>query len=816
MCIARKIFAVLSALILLVGVYSPVAASDGITPADGSEFTILWTTDPQWYSFKYNEILIDQNDWVVENYDRMNMQYIIHTGDFVDLPHNKDQWSFIDSQYKKWDDAGLAYGVLAGNHDVDGTDYTEFKQYFGTHRFSGKEWYGESYDGNRGHYDLMTLGGVDFIFVYLGYGAHTESDYEWMNGVLSQHGDRIAFLMFHEYLNADGTRTAVGDNIFNNVVLKNPNVRMVLCGHNYNSARLVEYVDDNGDGKDDRTVYQLMANYQNTPNGGNGYMRFLEFDVDGGKIIQRTYSPYLNKFNMFENRGDESDEFGYRDEFTLPFDFSAPLPKNENDPVSGKTVLKPRVNIAGISLPVSYVNDFEEGEKYDNVGIYDINFSFDARDALSSYKNAKYITVEYKDKIGWTVCGIFENGNKAVSIPQNGRAIVISQDATDSSGKAFDLSAVSIADPVCFSQIGKTAGIKAAAQTRIRFKGLNGSFAIDGVNSKVGNGNWVVFDRDCDESVLNKATGNKHNVVIVFAPCGDGRYAVTEIFNGSAEAKNAIIPEKGFALVINTAYSTSYFKKSIDKTFFIGKQAMIYGFEPETGFVLKGESIISNDPADWKAPSPTLKLETTEGGLTMWNTDGLWPDMRYVYSEALVVDPKESLICYDFYMEQSSQASFVVQLVNGKYFKLNSYFENASISSGSGDVKGEGKSLVGTVDLSVIEMDPSCLNSDGTLSIKSLQIYVSGDAGKKITLYEMRLIEANDIEDFVPEDFLVPDEDVSSDTSHLTDVSSEASDETDAIQESDDNGTVLITVCIVIAVAAVTAIALIICKKKKG
>ena len=76
---------------------------------------------------------------------------------------------------------------------------------------------------------------------------------------------------------------------------------------------------------------------------------------------------------------------------------------------------------------------------------------------------------------------------------------------------------------------------------------------------------------------------------------------------------------------------------------------MIYGFEPETGFVLKGESIISHDPADWKAPSPTLKLETTEGGLTMWNTDGLWPDMRYVYSEALVVDREESLIYYDFW-----------------------------------------------------------------------------------------------------------------------------------------------------------------------
>ena len=143
------------------------AYAEDIELIEEDNYTILWTSDPQWYSFAYQEILIDQNEWVIENFDRLNVKYIIHTGDFVDLPHNRDQWGFVTDQYKKWDDSGLPYGVLAGNHDVDGTDYTEFGEYFGAARFENNDWYGESYENNRGHYDLMTIDGTDFIFVYL-------------------------------------------------------------------------------------------------------------------------------------------------------------------------------------------------------------------------------------------------------------------------------------------------------------------------------------------------------------------------------------------------------------------------------------------------------------------------------------------------------------------------------------------------------------------------------------------------------------------------------------------------------------------------
>lgn len=101
--------AILVCLVLFAAVSFGVSAEEiGVT--DESYFTFLWTTDPQWYSFKYFDIIKQQNQWVVDNYERLDIRYTFHTGDFVDLPHNTDQWDFMSEQYKLWDDADIPYG----------------------------------------------------------------------------------------------------------------------------------------------------------------------------------------------------------------------------------------------------------------------------------------------------------------------------------------------------------------------------------------------------------------------------------------------------------------------------------------------------------------------------------------------------------------------------------------------------------------------------------------------------------------------------------------------------------------------------------
>ncbi|MFP3442393.1 hypothetical protein R0K18_32140, partial [Pantoea sp. SIMBA_133] len=83
----------------------------------------------------------------------------------VDEADKVYQWNNADASMKVLDDAGIRYGVLAGNHDVDNKtgDYTAFSKYFGESRFNGRDYYGESYQDNRGHYDLISESGNDYL-----------------------------------------------------------------------------------------------------------------------------------------------------------------------------------------------------------------------------------------------------------------------------------------------------------------------------------------------------------------------------------------------------------------------------------------------------------------------------------------------------------------------------------------------------------------------------------------------------------------------------------------------------------------------------
>jgi len=328
----RMIAVIVAVAVIVVGVAAAFIIKVA-APAD-KVFTFLWTSDPQWYSFKYPEIIDHQNKWIAENYEEYDIRYMFHTGDFVNLPHEHDEWAVMDESYKDLDACGIPYGVLPGNHDVDGDDHTEYSQYFGAERYQDNKWYGGDYKDNFGHYDVMKIGGVKFIFVYMGYNKqNSEEDFTWMNEVLAEYSDHIAVLNFHDYLKVSGERSSNGNLFFENVVLKNPNVRLVLCGHNYLATRRADPIDDDGDGNADRTVFQMMANYQSTLQGGNGFMRFMECDIENGTIYSRTYSPYLDRYGSDYEDGSAFDEYGTIDEFTVPFDFSEPLPKADPDTV---------------------------------------------------------------------------------------------------------------------------------------------------------------------------------------------------------------------------------------------------------------------------------------------------------------------------------------------------------------------------------------------------------------------------------------------------------------------------------------------------
>ncbi len=296
----------------------PTAAPRYIV-ADGV-YTIAWMSDPQHYSKKFPEYYYAMTSFLRDHRDEMQLSYIINTGDLV---HNTDldsEWDVADRAQAMIDD--IPNGVLAGNHDVlDPIGYKTFCARFGEKRYRDKPWYGGSFENNRGHYDLITIGQTDYLFVYMGFGP-TKKAIQWVYDVFRNYPDRVGVLCLHDYYTKTQTLSEDGKRWHDQVVKKTPNLYMVLCGHKYGSYCFPESFDDDRDGREDRTVYQMLFNYQASLfDGGGGYLRLLQINETEGTMHALTYSPVFDDFNRFDDPNNREEYYPFdekNEEYTLP------------------------------------------------------------------------------------------------------------------------------------------------------------------------------------------------------------------------------------------------------------------------------------------------------------------------------------------------------------------------------------------------------------------------------------------------------------------------------------------------------------------
>lgn len=298
---------------------SAAPVKSGPITNDPYDFSFVWMSDTQYYSQSFPQIYQKIVGWVADNKDKINLKYVIHTGDIVDKSYQDYQWQEADKDMKVLEDAGISYGVLAGNHDVghQDNDYTKYWEYFGESRFKKMPTFAGSYENNRGHYDLVSAGGNDFIIVYMGWGLG-DKEIDWMNEVVAKYPERKAILCLHEYMLVSNNRAPIADKIYEKVVKPNKNVFATLSGHYHDSQLKVDEIDDNGDKIPDRKVYQMLADYQGAPEGGLGYIRLMQFDMKNNKLHIKTYSPYLDKYNYYDPV--EDPKYLGKDEFSLDLD----------------------------------------------------------------------------------------------------------------------------------------------------------------------------------------------------------------------------------------------------------------------------------------------------------------------------------------------------------------------------------------------------------------------------------------------------------------------------------------------------------------
>lgn len=259
-----------------------------------SGFTFAIIPDTQFYSSTYPKIFTSQTNWIASNKNLLNIKYAIHMGDIVDTWSSLPQWKNANASMSVLDNAGVPYGILAGNHDnSSGSSYTQYSANFGVSRFSNKPWFGGASAANNAyHYDLVNAGNYKFLVMYISYDKSADLPMEWIKKTISANSDKTVILVAHAYLDSEGNMLSAPDSAatIKNLALQYSNIKMVLSGHKATSpGSIVHNTIKNG------TVHQIVQDYQKEPNGGNGWLNLFTF-FENGKVTVNTYSPYLDKY----------------------------------------------------------------------------------------------------------------------------------------------------------------------------------------------------------------------------------------------------------------------------------------------------------------------------------------------------------------------------------------------------------------------------------------------------------------------------------------------------------------------------------------
>jgi hypothetical protein len=304
------------------------------TGTPGPDFTLVGFPDTQNYTSQAgtssNFYFKSQMNWVVANRTTRNIAYAVHLGDCTEHGNNTNnpiEWMRADTTMKILENPattgltdGIPYGLCVGNHDqspigIDLPDTTTrfYNQFFGTSRFSGRGYYGGHYGTNNDSwYDLFSASGMDFIVIGIEYEATADAAVlAWADQLLTTYSSRRAIIASHFVVNTGnpGGFGPQGQAIYN-ALKGHSNLFLMLCGHVPGEGRRQDTYNGN-------TVNTLLSDYQSYANGGNGFLRYMEFSPANNVIRVRTYSPVTGQY---EADSDSSSQF------TLPYVMSSTSP----------------------------------------------------------------------------------------------------------------------------------------------------------------------------------------------------------------------------------------------------------------------------------------------------------------------------------------------------------------------------------------------------------------------------------------------------------------------------------------------------------
>lgn len=300
-------------------------------------FSMILLGDPQTYSkFSFSQPIFElMTAWTAAHKDVLNIKLVLCTGDLVEHngmltkfnPKMKSETTNVPSALQ-WEstarafsrlDGVLPYVLCTGNHDYgfycsENRD-TQFAKYFPiTKNLLWRDCLVETAPDSHG---IMTLENAAYEFDLPNWGkvlvislefAPRDESIDWAKKLMTseRYKNHKVILLTHSILRVNKKEVAViqtekyklqprnyAEAVLKRLADDSDNLKLVLCGHSGRPNRMsgnIDYTNAKG-----RKIPLVLFNPQSCGgwhgNGGDGWLRIMEFMPDGKTVSMRTYSP---------------------------------------------------------------------------------------------------------------------------------------------------------------------------------------------------------------------------------------------------------------------------------------------------------------------------------------------------------------------------------------------------------------------------------------------------------------------------------------------------------------------------------------------
>ena len=275
-------------------------------------YSLAIVGDTQTVTDQNPELLKTIYQWIIDNKDSKNIQYVLGLGDITEYGVDAGHTNYTESKSnQQWADAKAAITMMDGILPYslirgDGHDGIEmFNKYFGSHDPYLENITGYYEEGRIDNvYHTFKIGEVDYLLLCLDHG--TKDDVlVWANEVVSSYPNHRVIVTTHQYLQSDGTlceswesgnataydpNNNAADELWDKFLSKHANISMVICGHSdVNGVLVTKKTALHGN-----EVTQILINPQGMDaeyyHGSKGMVAMLYFSADGQSVQVEYYS----------------------------------------------------------------------------------------------------------------------------------------------------------------------------------------------------------------------------------------------------------------------------------------------------------------------------------------------------------------------------------------------------------------------------------------------------------------------------------------------------------------------------------------------